>query len=101
VVDETDIGVCHIRVLRGVRMVLPKKGRRTDSNIRRLAIVLYFLIPRAPSFTFYTAQPFVVDNTTIAFSRTPTNFSFVGNLNLLGKLGFFDLHVADLFTNSS
>lgn len=47
--------------------------------------MLFFLIPRAPSFSFYQPSPFNVDNSTIAFSRTPTNFSFTGNLNLLGQ----------------
>jgi hypothetical protein len=42
------------------------------------------LIPRPPSFKFYTEAPFTVDNSTIQFSRTPTNFSFAGNLNLWG-----------------
>ncbi|ORX38555.1 hypothetical protein BD324DRAFT_578158 [Kockovaella imperatae] len=47
-----------------------------------LAIILFITIPRAPSFTFYVTEPFTVNNGTIAFSRTPTNFSFAGNLNL-------------------
>ncbi|OXC69131.1 hypothetical protein AYX13_02421 [Cryptococcus neoformans] len=47
-----------------------------------LGVTLYFVIPRAPNFEFYDEQPFTVDNNTISFSRTPTNFSFSGNLNL-------------------
>ncbi|WWD18980.1 hypothetical protein CI109_103437 [Kwoniella shandongensis] len=47
-----------------------------------LGIALFFLIPRVPSFEFYGEQPFSVDNSTISFNRTPTNFSFSGNLNL-------------------
>ncbi|KAK8854871.1 hypothetical protein IAR55_003610 [Kwoniella newhampshirensis] len=47
-----------------------------------LGVTLYFVIPRVPNFSFYEDQPFSVDNTTIAFSRSPTNFSFSGNLNL-------------------
>lgn len=50
---------------------------------RSLAVTLYFVIPRAPSFQFYTDQPFVVNNSTISFSRTPTNFSYTGELQLL------------------
>lgn len=49
-----------------------------------LGVTLYFVIPRAPNFEFYDEQPFTVDNNTISFSRTPTNFSFSGNLNLWG-----------------
>lgn len=44
------------------------------------------MIPRAPSFTFYETAPFTVDNSTVSFSRSPTNFSFAGNLNLYGEL---------------
>jgi hypothetical protein len=51
-----------------------------------LAVTLYFVIPRNPSFEFYPDRPFDVDNSTISFSRTPTNFSFTGNLNLYGTL---------------
>jgi hypothetical protein len=59
---------------------------RSDANGQyRLGITLYFVIPRAPAFTFYISEPFTVDNTTVSFSRTPTNFSFTGNLNLLGE----------------
>ena len=65
----------------------------------RLAVTLFFLIPRAPSFSFYEPKPFVVDNSTIAFSRTPTNFSFTGDLNLLGKSLDFDcLHGQTAYT---
>ena len=53
--------------------------------LSRLGITLFFVIPRAPAFTFYVPQPFLVNNNTIAFSRTPTNFSFTGNLNLFGE----------------
>ncbi|WVN90224.1 uncharacterized protein L203_105460 [Cryptococcus depauperatus CBS 7841] len=49
-----------------------------------LGVTLYFVIPRVPSFTFYKDQPWTVNNDTIAFSRTPTNFSFAGNLNIYG-----------------
>jgi len=48
-----------------------------------LAVTLFFTIPRAPSFAFYANEPFTVNNSTVEFSRTPTNFSFSGNLNLL------------------
>jgi hypothetical protein len=48
-------------------------------------VTLYFVIPRAPGFSFYVPSPFTVDNSTIAFSRSPTNYSFSGQLNLLGK----------------
>ena len=50
-----------------------------------IGITLFFVIPRAPGFSFYEPTPFAVDNSTIAFSRTPTNFSFNANLNLFGK----------------
>ncbi|GFZ49453.1 hypothetical protein JCM24511_07573 [Saitozyma sp. JCM 24511] len=48
-----------------------------------LAVTLYFTIPRPAAFSFYEPAPFTVDNSTIAFSRSPTNFSFSGNLQLL------------------
>ena len=51
-----------------------------------LAVVLYFTIPRAPSFTFNSQSPFAVDNDTVAFSRSPTNFSFTGSVNVFGEL---------------
>ncbi|WVQ81916.1 hypothetical protein IAT38_004043 [Cryptococcus sp. DSM 104549] len=47
-----------------------------------LALTLYFLLPRVPRFEFYGDQPFTVNNETISFNRSPTNFSFSGNLNL-------------------
>jgi hypothetical protein len=56
--------------------------------IDRLGVLLYFVIPRNPSFEFYPERPFDVDNSTISFSRTPTNFSFTGNLNLYGTSSF-------------
>jgi hypothetical protein len=46
-------------------------------------VTLYFTIPRPAAFSFYEPAPFTVDNSTIAFS--PTNFSFSGNLQLLGE----------------
>ncbi|TYJ56118.1 hypothetical protein B9479_003228 [Cryptococcus floricola] len=49
-----------------------------------LGVALYFLIPRAPTFKFYGDDPFSVRNETINFNRSPTNYSFSGNLNLWG-----------------
>ncbi len=60
----------------------------------RLIVTLYFAIPRTPAFSFYQPTPFTVDNSTISFSRTPTNFSFTGTLNLLGQSR---LHGSKLF----
>lgn len=48
-----------------------------------LAVTLYFVIPRAVTFTWYQADPFYVDNTTAVILRTPTNFSFTGELHLM------------------
>ncbi|KAL0249839.1 hypothetical protein I308_103141 [Cryptococcus tetragattii IND107] len=63
-----------------------------------LAVTLYFVIPRAPNFEFYHDQPFTVNNDTISFNRTPTNFSFSGNLNLWGDASssYFPVHFAHL-----
>ncbi|EIW67321.1 hypothetical protein TREMEDRAFT_33878 [Tremella mesenterica DSM 1558] len=63
-----------------------------------LAVTLFFVLPRAPSFTFYAPSPFTVDNSTIAFSRTPTNFSFAGNLNLFadGTNSYVPVHLSNL-----
>ncbi|KAI9637345.1 uncharacterized protein MKK02DRAFT_23934 [Dioszegia hungarica] len=47
------------------------------------ALVLFFTIPRPPSYSFYVSQPFTVNNSTVQFARTPANFSFTGNLNIL------------------
>jgi hypothetical protein len=58
----------------------------------RLALILYFTIPRAPHFVFYVPSPFNVDNSTIAFSRTPANYSFSGSLNLYGT-STLSLHI--------
>jgi hypothetical protein len=49
-----------------------------------LGITLYFVIPRAPTFNFPTNDIFSVDNSTIHFSRTPTNFTFQASFNMLG-----------------
>lgn len=48
--------------------------------------MLFFTIPRPPSYSFYVSQPFTVNNSTVQFARTPANFSFTGNLNILGEL---------------
>ncbi|WVQ74862.1 hypothetical protein IAR50_004469 [Cryptococcus sp. DSM 104548] len=48
-----------------------------------LGVTLYVLIPRAPTFKFYEV-PLSVKNETVNFNRSPTNFSFSGNLNLWG-----------------
>lgn len=72
-------------VLRRVSELPLIRSKRT-LTIPSLAVTLYFVIPRAPSFEFYHDQPFTVNNGTISFNRTPTNFSFSGNLNLWGTL---------------
>lgn len=46
------------------------------------ALALFFTIPRPPSFSFYVPEPLTVDNSTVSFSRTPANFSFIGNINV-------------------
>ncbi|KAL7423410.1 hypothetical protein Q5752_000990 [Cryptotrichosporon argae] len=51
--------------------------------VAALIVTLYFVIPRAVTFSFYTDSPFSVDNSTVVFNRSPTNFSFTGDLNLL------------------
>lgn len=48
-----------------------------------LILVLYFTIPRAVTFTIYDSDPLYVDNSTLVLTRTPTNFSFSGELHLL------------------
>lgn len=65
---------------------LPLIQSKRTLTIPSLAVTLYFVIPRGPSFEFYHDQPFTVNNDTISFNRTPTNFSFSGNLNLWGTL---------------
>lgn len=50
----------------------------------RLCIVLFLTIPRAPNFKFPSADIIGVDNSTVSFSRTPTNFSFAGSVNMIG-----------------
>lgn len=72
-----------LHLLRGVSRVEVEEHRVCEL-MQSLGITLYFVIPRVPSFTFYTPTPFTVDNSTIEFSRSPTNFSFNGNLNLYG-----------------
>lgn len=72
-------------VLRRVSEFPLIQSKRT-LTIPSLAVTLYFVIPRAPSFEFYHDQPFTVNNDTISFNRMPTNFSFSGNLNLWGTL---------------
>ncbi|CED82376.1 hypothetical protein [Phaffia rhodozyma] len=51
-----------------------------------MAIMLYFLIPRVPSFSWAESDPFTIptglDNTSAVFSRTPANFTFPATLNL-------------------
>jgi hypothetical protein len=79
-VDQEVIGLWNILFPRCVRLY---DNHRT-LLIDRLGVLLYFVIPRNPSFQFYPERPFDVDNSTISFSRTPTNFSFTGNLNLYG-----------------
>ena len=67
----------------------------------RLGVVLFFVIPRNPSFSFYEVTPFGVGNSTVSFSRIPTNFTFTGELNLYGQLchpqdgGMTSSHPAD------
>lgn len=73
-------------VLRRVSELLPLIQSKRTLTIPSLAVTLYFVIPRAPNFEFYHDQPFTVNNDTISFNRTPTNFSFSGNLNLWGAL---------------
>ncbi len=51
-----------------------------------LALTLIFVIPRAPSFNFPSNDVFGVDNSTIVFSRTPTNFTFQADFHVLGGL---------------
>lgn len=48
-------------------------------------LILFFTIPRPPAYAFYVQQPFTVNNSTVSFARTPANFTFTGNLNVLGK----------------
>jgi hypothetical protein len=51
-----------------------------------LCIVLFLTIPRAPNFKFPSADIIGVDNSTVSFSRSPTNFSFAGSVNMIGTL---------------
>ena len=48
-------------------------------------MTLYFVIPRAPSFDFPSDTVFLADNSTVGFSRTPANFSFTGDIRMIGK----------------
>ncbi|KAK4688985.1 hypothetical protein P7C73_g1123, partial [Tremellales sp. Uapishka_1] len=63
-----------------------------------LALVLFFVLPRAPSFSFYDQTPFTVDNSTVSFSRTPANYSFTGNMNLLADAtnSYLPVHFSSL-----
>jgi hypothetical protein len=56
-----------------------------------LCIVLFLTIPRAPNFKFPSADIIGVDNSTVSFSRSPTNFSFAGSVNMIGTFatGYF------------
>jgi hypothetical protein len=79
-VDQEVVGLWNILFPRCVSLYHDFGAALTD----RLGVLLYFVIPRNPSFQFYPERPFDVDNSTISFSRTPTDFSFTGNLNLYG-----------------
>lgn len=51
-----------------------------------LGITLYFVIPRAPNFTFPSKDDILaVDEKSVQFSRTPANFSFDGSVQMRGK----------------
>lgn len=50
--------------------------------IAGLIVTLYFVIPRAVEFQWYNDQPFV-NTTSTYFSRTPANFTFDANLQLI------------------
>ncbi|BEJ16747.1 hypothetical protein CspHIS471_0601480 [Cutaneotrichosporon sp. HIS471] len=50
--------------------------------IAALIVTLYFVIPRAVEFQWYADQPFV-NTTDTYFARTPANFTFDANLQLL------------------
>lgn len=50
--------------------------------IAGLAVTLYFVIPRAVVFQFYADEPFM-NTTKPYFARTPANFTFDANLQLL------------------
>lgn len=86
VVDEEGLGHLPLRPCHRVSRLRPKNLEQAARlTIVSTALILYFTIPRPPSFSFYEPQPFTVDNSTVLFSRVPTNFSFTGNLNLLGQ----------------
>jgi hypothetical protein len=86
-VDQEAIGLWNILFPRCVR----PHYIEGITLMNRLGVLLYFVIPRNPSFQFYPERPFDVDNSTISFSRTPTNFSFNGNLNLYGTSSHAEL----------
>jgi hypothetical protein len=63
-----------------------------------LCIVLFLTIPRAPNFKFPSADIIGVDNSTVSFSRSPTNFSFAGSVNMRGDAEFVSLPVQFSYT---
>lgn len=48
-----------------------------------LIVTLVFTIPRPVKFEFYQPEPLSIKNDTIVFSRTPANFSFDAELQLM------------------
>jgi hypothetical protein len=57
-------------------------------NAIRLGVTLYFVIPRAPNFSFPSDTVFLADESTVGFSRTPANFSFTGDIRMIGEYCF-------------
>lgn len=74
--------VSHSRASARMGVFVPRNS--TDSKAVSLCIVLFLTIPRAPNFKFPSADIIGVDNSTVSFSRTPTNFSFAGSINMIG-----------------
>jgi hypothetical protein len=58
-------------------------------NAIRLGVTLYFVIPRAPNFSFPSDTVFLADESTVGFSRTPANFSFTGDIRMIGEYCFY------------
>lgn len=64
--------------------------------IAGLVVTLYFTIPRAVVFQFYDDQPFV-NTTTPYFARTPANFTFDADLQLMcdSTASYLPVHFSD------
>ncbi|KAH8090725.1 hypothetical protein HD553DRAFT_265989 [Filobasidium floriforme] len=55
----------------------------TFAFLAALGVTLYFVIPRAPNFSFPSDTVFLADESTVGFSRTPANFSFTGDIRMI------------------